>query len=1421
VKESFGQAQNYLRNNSFVNFESPQVHPLDITPDGTKLLAVNTANNSLEVYNVSNTTSAPTFLLSVPVGLDPVTVRARTNTQAWVVNVISDSVSIVDLTNGIVTQTLQADDEPADVVFAGSGQSLAFVSCAQAKTLMVFNAASPTTVQQRIPINGEQPRALATSADGRYIYLAIFESGNATTILPGGVNNQFEHSDVDDTSGPYGGVNPPPNGPNNTFVPAENPANPTPFAVSLIVRKSINGTLAKWLDDNGTDWSAFITGSKAATGVPGDRVPGWDMPDRDVAVIDTQNSNAVSYQSSLMNMVMSIGVNPATGNVSVVGTDATNQIRFEPVLQSTFVHVEGASFTPGGANTIFDLNPQINYQVKSVPMAQRQLAIGDPRGIAWNGAGTVEYITGMGSNNVVMMSNTGTRIGLVNVGQGPTGIILNEANQRAFVLNRFDATISTINISSGTQSFVTPLYFDPTPTSIKLGRPILYNTQLTSGLGQASCGSCHVDARTDRLAWDLGNPAGDVVTNSQGVQFTPMKGPFLTMTLVDMMQAPFLHWRGDRQIDDFEGAFQTLQGADNPESDANMALLAAYLGTITLPPDPYRNLDNSYSTSVAMPGPNNTVYITGNAVLGAQEFENSCRSSCHLGETNRGAAFISTNIPFGLGVRNPPNWKNFYKRIGLWYGYPTASNSGFGTQQDGTFDSSQNQSRDANMYAFMMSMNGGYPYEPTGLNANNWSNYAHAAVGKQVTLSPANPTDTTGLLAQLETLAGQGAIGLVAKGAAVGSPVRGYMYLGNNNWQSDHLSEVDTTTALMNAAAATSTLTFTAVPAESAVRIGIDMDSDGILDSDDPNPAQPNATVSDLALNGTATASPAYDNNHQAAAAIDGSTMGYYDQNQMYVSQDNLGTNDWWQVDLGTSAQISLIQLFNRWDCCASRLTNVSVFVSQTPFTSTSITATRSQSGVQEFFISGAAGMVPQIPMNTQGRYVRVQLNDNVNALQLAEVRVMGYAIGAFTNPGAQTSLAGSTVSLPLTFTNTSGNAYTFSATNLPPGLTINSSTGAISGTPTTAGSYSVTVTAVGAGNPTTSFAWTVNPSAMFGISLGSNTMNITSSTGTNDLITVVPSGGFTGSVTFSATGFPSGVSSAFYPSNPTTTTTYLVAAGSGSVVPGSYPITITGTSGAVSAKTTVTLVIGGSQTITFADPPSQIVGSTLSLSATASSGLAVSYASSTASVCTVSGNTASMVAAGTCTITASQAGNSVFTAATPVTQSFTVTAAQQSQTINFAAIPAQTVGATLTVSATASSGLPVSFSLVQNGNCSISGNTVTLLNVGNCGVIANQAGNASYAAAPTVGQIVVVRGAQTITFNAIPAQKVGASLTVSATASSGLPVTFSLVPNGNCSISGNTVTFLNAGNCGVIANQAGNSNYGPAPTVGQVVVVN
>ncbi len=248
-------------------------------------------------------------------------------------------------------------------------------------------------------------------------------------------------------------------------------------------------------------------------------------------------------------------------------------------------------------------------------------------------------------------------------------------------------------------------------------------------------------------------------------------------------------------------------------------------------------------------------------------------------------------------------------------------------------------------------------------------------------------------------------------------------------------------------------------------------------------------------------------------------------------------------------------------------------------------------------------------------------------------------------------------------------------------------------------------------------------------------------------------------------------------------------------------------------AATTVTqsaYVKRDTQTITFATIPAQHYGAVLTLSATASSGLPVSFASTTTSICTVSGSTATMVSVGSCTIQASQVGNSDYLAAGTVSRSFKVT--QAAQSINFTALPSLTYGAApFTVSATSSSGLAVTFTSTTPSICTVSGTTVTVIGGQNdCTIQANQAGDSGYLAAPAVSRSSYVnRKGQSITFTTIPTTALSAgSVRLSATASSGLTVNFASTTAGVCTVSGTTATFVSAATCTLQATQAGSSDY-------------
>ena len=167
-------------------------------------------------------------------------------------------------------------------------------------------------------------------------------------------------------------------------------------------------------------------------------------------------------------------------------------------------------------------------------------------------------------------------------------------------------------------------------------------------------------------------------------------------------------------------------------------------------------------------------------------------------------------------------------------------------------------------------------------------------------------------------------------------------------------------------------------------------------------------------------------------------------------------------------------------------------------------------------------------------------------------------------------------------------------------------------------------------------------------------------------------------------------------------------------------------------------------------------------------------------------------------------------------------------QTISFTSPGDQTLGtAPPALSASASSGLPVSISSTTPAVCTVSGTTLTLVAAGSCSLSANQGGDATYNAAPGVSVTFnvlsssgAVLPAQTITFASPGAQTVGTSVTLTATSSSGLAVTLASTTPAVCTLSGNTLTPVAAGDCTVTANQAGNASFAAAATVTRTFAV-
>lgn len=165
-------------------------------------------------------------------------------------------------------------------------------------------------------------------------------------------------------------------------------------------------------------------------------------------------------------------------------------------------------------------------------------------------------------------------------------------------------------------------------------------------------------------------------------------------------------------------------------------------------------------------------------------------------------------------------------------------------------------------------------------------------------------------------------------------------------------------------------------------------------------------------------------------------------------------------------------------------------------------------------------------------------------------------------------------------------------------------------------------------------------------------------------------------------------------------------------------------------------------------------------------------------------------------------------------------------QAISFGVIPPLALGGTATASATASSGLSVSYSSTTPTVCSVNNSTgvVTDITVGTCIIAANQSGNTRYAPAPQVTQSIPVsfNPNQTISFADAPVLSFGGTANVSATASSNLAVTYSSTTPAVCTVhsSSGLVSDLTVGVCTIAANQAGDINFNPAPQATQTMSV-
>ncbi len=538
------------KNGGYTLFESGPVRPLALSDDKQLLFVTNVPADCLEIYDVSSITGnqntaddAMVLASTVAVGVDPVSVAVRNSGEVWVVNHISDSVSIVkwgasDAPH--VAETLLVGDEPRDIVFAddGSGannssetnsRNRAFITTAvrgqhdagfnsmdlfnapEASAtegtaglarVWSFDAENPTgSAPDRLKLFTTAPRALAVSADGSTVYAAGFLSGNGSTLSNA---SQRELALMGVTSTEDGLLL---------------------ISSDVIVRKDADGHYRDetMLNDRTNDDSELV----------------WDdfvgkVTDRDVFKINVSDYSVESVTgvgTTLFNMVVS------GTDVLVSNTDARNHVRFvadgstdpsQPVgekLKGHFVEhnitrIPAAAWSDQVNNplVINHLNGHIDYNdADQAQFADESLAQPVDM-VADNGK---LYVAAYGSRRIGVMnlsndsmlrneyidlagfsSNSNDGVG----GGGPAGLVM--ADGTLFVYTRFDNAVRAINVASKAE-LVEASMSTPESALVVNGRPFLYDANISSANGTGACASCHAYGDFDLLAWDLGNLKGN------------------------------------------------------------------------------------------------------------------------------------------------------------------------------------------------------------------------------------------------------------------------------------------------------------------------------------------------------------------------------------------------------------------------------------------------------------------------------------------------------------------------------------------------------------------------------------------------------------------------------------------------------------------------------------------------------------------------------------------------------------------------------------------------------------------------------------------------------------------------------------------------------------------------------------------------
>lgn len=624
----------------YYNVESPQVHPIEVARVNGHdyLLAVNTPDNSVEIWDTDESLPPDSrFLTRVRVGLEPVSVRWVPEMERfYVANFLGDSITAVSLgaTGGPSTliarvlSTVEVTDEPLDLAFARVPTQDGVTVPTLFVTHMTLDAFGAYHAQTLAPVSTGSERmdaALSAGADidfdGQVDDVALKEPWTPAVacdrlFLLGHKGGNTVRYDFDLYSEDLGGGNP---------------------------RRLTGLGSTNWNMTFNRDGDLYVVGAEALNGTK---------------IGETQVRNAATgFVQSTFYLIE----NPCTDTPTVHRRD----VNLVPlVLQNPGVVAGGSTV---GLVSSHD-GEMLIAQPASGPVAKNKALVQLTSLVAFGGKA---FFTAMSSDRVGILEPDPTInpvqwkrriINIPTVGgaaamAGPRGLALkasdpsapDDPGARLYVLNRLDQSVTVIDPVAETVVSSFALRSDPTPPWIHAGRRFLYSAKL-SGNGFDSCSSCHTDARTDGLGWNL----SDGVAQSIPPELLPFpgfangtfpgeKGFMVTQSLQGLLNfevppdiqhlytnAPY-HWRGDRQdFVAFNPAFVSLLGADSELLPSEMDDYEEFINSVHYPPNPKEPEERILSGELGNPlGPDGSGALLGMKLYHEADTDGFACVHCH------------------------------------------------------------------------------------------------------------------------------------------------------------------------------------------------------------------------------------------------------------------------------------------------------------------------------------------------------------------------------------------------------------------------------------------------------------------------------------------------------------------------------------------------------------------------------------------------------------------------------------------------------------------------------------------------------------------------------------------------------------------------------------------------------------------------